>query len=183
MDQSRKVHIRDLIDRLARINAADEWSGEINPTQWTALSYLTKANRFSRSPSQVAEFMAVTRGTVSQTLKALSRKGLVDEVRSQTDKRWISYEVTPTGHAALERTTTMGDALSRMKDHQIGTLAKGLEQLARNALKARGKRAFGICKSCKYHQSRPNGGYCALLLEELSEPEVEQLCYEHVEAA
>ena len=94
MENKNQHRIRDLIERIARLNSADEWTDDLNPTQWSALSYLSQANQFSRSPSQVAEFMAATRGTVSQTLKALARKELIIEIRSQIDRRWISYDVT-----------------------------------------------------------------------------------------
>ena len=38
MNEDHIIRIRSLIDRLARINAADEWADDINPSQWTALS-------------------------------------------------------------------------------------------------------------------------------------------------
>jgi len=77
MEPASRHHIRELIERLARVSAADEWADDLNPTQKAALAYLARANQYSRSPSQVAEFLAATRGTVSQTLKALARKGLI----------------------------------------------------------------------------------------------------------
>ncbi|MFC6657468.1 MarR family transcriptional regulator [Roseibium salinum] len=89
--------VRDLIDRLSRLIAAEEWNGPLNPSQFAALSYLARANRFSRAPSHVADYLATTRGTASQTLKALARKGLIAETRSQEDKRSIRYDVTDHG--------------------------------------------------------------------------------------
>jgi len=62
--------IDDLVERLARISAADNWAEALNPPQRAALSYLSRANRVLRCPSH----MAVTRGTASQTLKSLERK-------------------------------------------------------------------------------------------------------------
>ncbi len=183
MKQRPRRHILDLIERIARINAADEWSGGLNPTQWTALSYLARANRFSRAPSQVTEFMAATRGTVSQTLKALARKGLIEEIRSETDRRWISYVVTEAGAATLDRSTLAEDALKGLDPSQVDPLADGLEAFLRGALKARGGRPFGLCKTCRHHKSRRTGGYCTLLDEDLAPEETRQICYEHEDAA
>jgi DNA-binding MarR family transcriptional regulator len=179
-DQTR---IRDLIDRIARLSAADEWSDDINPTQWVALSYLARANRFSRAPSQVAEFMAATRGTVSQTLKALARKGLISEIRSDVDKRWISYSVTAEGTAVLKRKTIIDEAASGLDDGTARHLADALEALVRQALVKRGKRAFGICASCRHHKSQEVGGFCSLLEERLTPADGEKICHEHEEAA
>jgi len=67
----------------------------------SALSYLARANRFSRAPSQVATYLSATRGTISQTLKALARKELIAEHRSQVDKRSISYGITTKGMTTL----------------------------------------------------------------------------------
>ncbi len=183
MTDDDQTRVRDLIDRIARLSAADEWSDDINPTQWVALSYLAKANRFSRAPSQVAEFMAATRGTVSQTLKALARKGLISEVRSAVDKRWISYSVTEDGIAVLNRKTVIDEAASGLDDRTVSRLADGLEALVRQALTSRGKRAFGICVSCRHHKKQESGGYCMLLDEQLTQSDGTRICHEHEEAA
>ena len=183
MNHDDQTRIRDLIDRIARLSAADEWSDDINPTQWVALSYLARANRFSRAPSQVAEFMAATRGTVSQTLKALARKGLISEIRSALDKRWISYSITDEGTAVLNRKTIIDEAASDLDDRIVGHLADGLEALLRQALAARGKRAFGICASCRHYKMQAAGGYCMLLQEQLTQTDSAKICHEHEEAA
>jgi DNA-binding MarR family transcriptional regulator len=93
-DRDHTRFISDLIDRLGRLNAAEEWNGPLNPSQFAALSYLARANRFSRAPSHVADYLATTRGTASQTLKALARKELIAESRLEEDKRSIRYDVT-----------------------------------------------------------------------------------------
>ena len=183
MNKTSHRHILDLIERIARLSTADEWSDGLNPSQWAALSYLAKANRFSRAPSQVTEFMAATRGTVSQTLKALARKGLIEELRSETDRRWISYRVTEAGEAALARATHSEEAVGSIDRALIDPLAGGLEALLRAALKSRGRRAFGLCKTCRHHKAKRAGGFCMLLNQDLEPQEADQICYEHEDAA
>ena len=181
MSDLNNKRIRELIDRLSRIMAADEWSEDINPSQWTALSYLANANRFSRSPSQVAEYMSATRGTVSQTLKALARKGLIEEIRSKADKRSISYSVTKKGKELMEQRKEMEDANIVTDDIDSEILAENLETLARNTLRKRGQRPFGICGTCKYNQNSADGRHCQLLGEKLLPYQTNQICHEHVE--
>lgn len=183
MSQKHKNEIRDLMERIGRITAADEWAGDLNPSQMAALSYLAKANRFSRSPSQVSEFLSATRGTVSQTLKALARKGLIREIRSETDKRSISYDVTRNGREALVPMTVMDQALDRLDEQVLHELATSLRALIRAALAARGKRSFGVCRECRHHKTRGAAGYCSLLNEPLAADELEQICHEHQAAA
>ena len=171
--------VRETIDRLGRILASDEWIDEINPTQWTALSYLARANRFSRSPSQVAEYMESTRGTVSQTLKSLAKKGLIVESRSQKDKRSISYSPTEKGLSVLQRNNSIDDAVSSIGSEERSELLAKLEEIIRLTLKQRGGRPFGVCQSCKHHQVKAGAHFCSLLNEPLSVSEASQICHEH----
>jgi len=181
MENTDKRRVRELIDRLGRIIAADEWGEDINPTQWTALSYLAEANRFSRSPSQVAEFMSATRGTVSQTLKALARKGLIEEVRSETDKRSISYTITAKGRDLIQKRLESEDLSHSADDRDLSELADRLEAFARDILRQRGLRPFGICETCTHNARTQDGWYCTLLREPLDGQEIKQLCHEHAE--
>lgn len=176
---STRDTVREMLDRIARITASGDWAGDINPTQRAALSYLNNANRFSRSPSQVADYLSATRGTVSQTLKALARKGLVQEVRSAFDKRTISYDVTEAGHAALNVKTTIDNALGQLSETSLNSLSDQLSEVIRQALLARGGRSFGICRTCRHHRADTAGAFCLLLNEPLLPAETDQICHEH----
>ena len=59
-----------LIERLGRLLQTEEQETGLNPAQWQALRFLGRANRFSRTPATVADYLGSTRGTVSQTLIA-----------------------------------------------------------------------------------------------------------------
>ena len=183
MTDNNNARIRELIARISRIMAAEEWKDEINPSQWAALSYLAEANRFSRAPSQVAEYMSATRGTVSQTLKTLARKGFIEEVRSDTDKRSISYSVTKKGKKLVEQRHELEDTFHLSDEALTNALAEGLEALVRNALKKRGQRPFGVCKTCDHNRKSKDGWFCDLLQEPLKLNEIKQLCHEHTESA
>lgn len=183
MKQTNARHIRDLLERIVRINAAGEWSDDLSPTQLSVLSYLVQANRFSRAPSQVAEFMATTRGTISQTLKVLARKGLIEKIPSQTDRRWASYQVTNVGLQALANAGGLEDVLNGLDCQTSDALTTGLETLIRHALAARGYRPFGICKACRHFKQKKSGGFCSLLREELSSQDANQICHEYNEVA
>ena len=65
------------LERLTRLMRAGEHEGGLNPAQWEALRYLSRANRFSNSPIALTRFLGSTKGTISQTIKALERKGFI----------------------------------------------------------------------------------------------------------
>ena len=167
-----------MIDRLARLAASGEWSSDLNPAQAAALRYLAHANRFSRSPSMVAEYLGTTRGTASQTLKALQRKGFVTEGSGTGDKRSISYDVTGAGQAIL---AALGGGIEAdALDPQLQRrLAKALEALLTSEVQRRGGRSFGLCSTCQHHQRNKSGAFCQLLNVLLEPVEAEQICHEH----
>jgi DNA-binding MarR family transcriptional regulator len=88
----------------------------LNAAQRGALAYLARANQFSRAPSNVADYLCTTRGTASQTLKALERKGFVVKVVSPADKRSIAYDITEKGQLALETPSALDAALATLPD-------------------------------------------------------------------
>jgi DNA-binding MarR family transcriptional regulator len=177
------LSLRMLIDRLSRLSLADDWSGGLNPTQRAALGYLAQANRFSCAPSHVAAYLGATRGTVSQTLHALERKGLVAVTPSATDRRTISYGVTPAGHADLARARAMDAAIATLQPDESQALHDGLLRVLRAMLAQNGGRSFGMCHTCAHHRATAAGRFCALLKVALSAPEADALCHEHVAVA
>ena len=179
MESRDPTEIRALLDRVLRISAAEDWTEDISPSQRTVLSYLSRANRFSRAPSQVTDYLGATRGTVSQTLKTLARKGLVSEQRSEKDKRSISYKISAAGLTALKRHTTIDSALSELPDRSASALTESLHDVMKHILRARGGRSFGVCETCHHHRNGRGGAYCALLDEKLSTGEILEICHEH----
>lgn len=169
---------RALLDRLSRLSLTESWEADLHPVQRAALAYLAQANRFSRAPSQVAEYLGATRGTISQTLLALERKGLVAAAR-QTDRRSLSYAVTATGAAALARQEALDSALAALPQDRRAALAETLRTLLASVLAARGGRGFGLCHSCAHHGARDGSGWCNLLQVPLASLETQQICAEH----
>lgn len=179
MKTSTHEEILNLVDRLARVSTSEHWVGDINPAQLAALSYLAMANRYSRAPSQIAEYLSAMRGTVSVTLKALARKNLVEETKSKTDKRRTSYSITEKGLASLEISTSLDTALGIMDENELSQLSGALKTLLKNVLRVRGGRSFGICTTCQHHRNEPDGAYCTLLNVDLKASQTKQICFEH----
>ena len=67
-------HIINLIERLGRFARSAQHCAGMKPAQWEALRFVSRANRYSRTPGALADFLSSTRGTVSQTPIALEKK-------------------------------------------------------------------------------------------------------------
>lgn len=167
--------IAELLDRIARLHGARRRSAALPEAQVAALDYLSRANRFSRTPSAVADYLAATRGTVSQTLITLARKGLVSEEPAPGDRRSRVYSLTPEGRAEIGAQAPGPDWGEAGRQALLTGLRTALTAMIRDA----GGRSFGLCRSCKHHRPREGGAFCALLCVPLDPAEADQICAEH----
>lgn len=162
---------------------ADSHAGELYPAQWEALRYLARANRFSRNPAALADYLGATRGTVSQTVIALEAKGLVEKRTDPRDRRSVVLALTEAGAAALRHDAAIALAADIDAAGGAEALAAGLDAVVRAALARRAGRAFGVCRACRHFRADVRGGeaphHCALLDEPLSDTDSAAMCAEH----
>lgn len=175
-----------LIDRLDRLARGGEAAGELNPAQWEALRFVARANRFSRTPAALAEYLGSTRGTVSQTLIALEQKGHVTREPSSRDRRSVVLELTDTGARALRRDPILALAsdLEGAAPGQLEAVVEVLRRTLHAIITRNGGRAFGACYTCRHFKKDGGSGrstlhHCALLDEPLSEADSRAICVEH----
>lgn len=176
MDEQERI--REIINRIARLDAGESWGGDLNPSQRAVLDYLSRANRFSRSPSNIAEYLGTTRGTISQTLKSLGKKGFVTETRSDTDKRSIVFDLTTKGRDVLRSHGKLVSGILDLAANDQRILSEALSNLLSKVLVQNQGRPFGICRTCKHFDPAPKGGFCALLSETLTERDAGEICHE-----
>lgn len=172
-----------LIERLGRLLRAGDHATGLNPAQAEALRYLSRANRFSRTPAALADYLGSTRGTVSQTLLSLEGKGLIERKANARDGRSVLLAITKSGLRylgvdpvrALARTIDATGADARLADD--------LEASLRAAIAERGGRAFSACHTCRHFRRDQRSGafphHCVLLDEKLSAADAVAICVEH----
>lgn len=179
------LRILDLAERLgnlaqARLKAAGAGHG-LQPVHLRILLYLTAANRYSNTPQAVADYLGLTRGTVSQSLILLEAKGLIGRGADARDRRVVRLALTPMGQALVEPAQREGAERWRAA---AGVLPEGLldgltEMLQRLQL-LEGRRSFGVCRTCRHHLIEGSGRWrCGLTGEPLSGGDRECICREH----
>lgn len=180
---SSALRAAHLVERLGRLLRAGDHATGLNPAQCEALRYLSRANRFSRSPAALAEYLGSTRGTVSQTLLALEAKGLIEKKTNARDARSVTVSLTRSGSATLARDPVFELAFAIDQTGAAPALAEGLETALRASLAERGGRAFGACSTCRHFRQGVRPGatphHCALLDEPLSDADSSLICVEH----
>lgn len=179
-----------LIDRLERLARAGEQIGDLNPAQWEALRYLSRANRFSRTPAALADYLASTRGTVSRTLASLEAKGYVTRAASVRDGRSVEFVLSANGERTLKQDPLLALArdIEQVSGADVVVVRDALRQMLHNAIARNRGRAFGVCRTCRHFRAnmRPSARtphHCALLDEPLSEGDSRAICAEQEMAA
>ena len=175
-----------LMDRLSRAIRRAQYAGGLNPAQWEALRFLNRANRISRTPGALAQFLNTTRGTASQTLIALAAKGYVHKVPCPTDRRVTFLDLTPKGKAQLEF-----DPLKRINELTASlpvglepALVEGLNRLLGRLNTEEGCKQFGVCPTCCHLEvdvdrvaDAPHR--CGLTGEPLCQDDITRICVSH----
>ena len=179
-DPAVASEIAETLDRLGRAAHALQFVQGLNPAQWEALRFLGRANRYSRSPSCLAEYLGTTKGTTSQTLRALETKGYVTRCRDCNDRRGVSLELTAEGRALLTQDPLQDieRAVAALPGDCATQLAKGLTRVLANIRGRCGQGEFGVCARCNHlvPLGASGGAQCGLTSEALSKEEGGQLC-------
>lgn len=175
--------IAELVNRLGRTVHCLQFSHGLNPAQWETLRYMCRANRYSRTPSALAAFLGTTKGTASQTIKALESKGYLARRSEPSDRRICRIEVTPSGRHLLENDpiheierAVAGSGLD------LGSTLLGLDCLLQGLHSSCGRRAFGTCERCHHlsvkDEGTPTEGAqcCGLTGDCLDESDKKHIC-------
>ncbi|WP_426615762.1 MarR family transcriptional regulator [Bradyrhizobium sp. McL0616] len=97
---------RQTVDLLIQAAKAGCFEGDhkgLSAREWAALRFVRRANRFSRTPSALADFIGTSRATASQIVKALEAKAYVHRKTSFEDKRSVELRVTAQGEKCLNQ--------------------------------------------------------------------------------
>lgn len=154
----------------------------LQPVQLEALRYLAICNRYSDTPQAVTDYLGSTKGTVSQTLNVLVKKGLIFKKPDKDDKRVVRLEITAAGRRILSETRPapyLHKASALLPEAQLNVLNDSLEVLLRAIQQANELKTFGPCRSCRFNRHHEDGYFCALTGETLGKHETALICREH----
>jgi len=177
------------LERLARVIRAREHEDGLNPAQREALRYLARANRFSSTPGALTRYLGATKGTISQTVMALERKGLIAKAARDARKQ-VRLSLTEKGRETLARDPWIEfeAAAEELGGKTRRRMQRGLEELLAREVKRADLDSFGICASCRFFREKgrdgdANGPHLCMLFEDtLSNDDTDRICVEHAKA-
>jgi DNA-binding MarR family transcriptional regulator len=180
------THSTVVLERLSRLMRAAEHDGDLNPAQWEALRYLARANRFSNSPAALTRYLGATKGTISQTVIALERKGYIVKAERPGEKRSIVLTLTAKGEEKLRQDpwARLSVDIDELGSKTRRRLAAGLDELLTAQVKQRSFRSFGFCQTCRFFRDNDKTATaepyrCILFDVPLSAAESDHICVEH----
>jgi len=174
------------LERLARVVRAREHEDGLNPAQREALRYLARANRFSNTPGALTRYLGATKGTISQTVMALERKGFITKAERNARKA-VHLTLTEKGHDVLSRDpwSDLAAAAEELGGKTRRRMQRGLEELLEHELKRSGLASFGLCGSCRFFRENGRDGdargphLCMLFEDALSAEDASRICIAH----
>ncbi len=159
----------------------------LQPVQLEALRYLSICNRYSDTPMGVTEYLGQTKGTVSQTLKVLEKKGFLSKHTDKNDKRITHLKVSRAGERILAKsipTPLFAQACEHLDTESKTRIIAALKELLQTVQHSNGMKSFGACHACRYNQKNDHGRYfCELTQETLSQSDVQLICREYKDVA
>lgn len=187
------VRLREGFDRISVVLRAEQWSsaGEVglNPSQAQVLGLLATRPAGLR-PKEIAAHLAVSAASITDTLGALSRKGLVHREPDPSDARATIIRATPDG-------VRLGSSVSRSSPHIASALTKLAPTAQEELLVAqitllRQLQLVGaipvqrMCVSCRYFRPNAHPGeavshHCAFVDAPIGSRDLRLDCGEHEE--
>ena len=154
----------------------------LQPVQIEVLHYLASCNRFSDNLMAVVDYLGQTKGTISQTVKVLEQKGLVEKIQDDIDKRASHLVITQAGREFIDEKLIDAHfdfAFEQLSKDQQALLSSALSSFTRSLMQSSGLNTFGVCQTCKFHDQHQGQYYCNLLQTPLYESDIDKVCKEH----
>ncbi len=182
----KNLLIYDLVESMSALIRSEERrrcsSLGLQLVHLQVLHYLSRCNRYSDVPAALSNYLGVTRGTISQTLLLLEKKGFIKKFADLKDKRVVHLQLLDAGRKALElaRPSDLFDeAENILKQQQLKLDENAFVQALTALQKANQSQTFGLCKTCKHFRTLEDGFRCGLTQENLSAQDGEKICQEH----
>ena len=180
------IRLFDLLERFSHLLRAElrgtRAPGNLQPIHWSALYYLHICNPYSNTPQGVTEYLGLTKGTVSQTLKVLEQQGFIEKHPDPKDRRSVHLMLTDAGKEVVNGQIPppiLREGVEGLNETQLQQTVAGLTALLRTIQEQHHFKTFDLCKSCRFNTKQTKGYLCGLTNEPLQDDETELICREH----
>lgn len=181
-----KVTVFDVIERMSALIRSEERKKctefGLQSVHLQVLDYLSRCNKYSDTPAALTNYLGMTRGTVSQTLLLLEKKGYIKKTTDTVDRRVVHLSLLPEGKAILAKARPcelFNQASGLLQANELPRYDETLVTVLTALQKSNKSHSFGLCRTCKFFTRFPDGFLCGLTKEPLSEEDSKKICQEH----
>lgn len=176
-----------LIERISNLLRSEERKKYaaigLQPVHVQVLDYLATCNRFSDTPASVADYLGLTKGTVSQSLQVLERKGYIEKCQDKLDGRVVHLALSAAGNELLNDVKPLDifeQAQEAVSSKKFTSIEASLSAMLAELQKANNAKSFGVCHSCVNFVRLQENYLCNLTQLQLSQFDAKKICREHV---
>ena len=148
------------------------------PIHLNVLNYLSTCNKYSNNPAALTRYLGNTKGTTSQSINVLEKKGYLVKEKVKDDKRVVKLHLTDTAHELLTQ-LSFDDSENFFNNKSIEVAESVLTNILKSLQLSNQNRTFGVCKTCDFFTDEGDGFRCGLTHEKLLDFEIDQICQEH----
>ncbi len=178
-----------LIERISTLLRAEERKKYaaigLQPVHAQVLEYLFRCNAHSNTPAALAEYLGLTKGTTSQSIQVLERKGYIAKGHDTEDGRVVRLSLSKTGLQLLtdlQPADVFVRAEQAVSSKAFASIGEALLATLVALQKANNARSFGVCNTCVNFIEVDNHYQCAATQMPLTRVAAEKICREHVSA-
>lgn len=181
--------LRDGLDRLASLQRLEQWRASgaqgLNPTQ---LAILRRLDGSGLRVQAIARALGLSQPTVTDSLAALERKGLIARQSDPQDGRASLLHLTGTGRAALQTArgemTLIDRALAALSPQEQTALLTITIKMIRTLLDDGQMPVQRMCVTCRYFRPHRSEGtstphYCEFVKAPFGANELRLDCGDH----
>lgn len=156
----------------------------LSPIQMQILMFIHFHHEQLCTVSYLAREFDITKATISDAVKALIQKGLVEKTVDGTDSRSYYIKPTPAGAKEIKGMESFGapvlQSLENISDAEKNDLLHSLLQVIRHLNKAGVISVQRSCHNCQFYENRTGGHYCNLLKADLANADIRLDCPDFV---
>lgn len=154
----------------------------LQPVHAQIMEFLSKCNRHSDTPASVGEYLGLTKGTMSQSLQVLERKGYIAKTTDADDGRVVHLSLLEAGLQLLEEIQPLDvffQAEQLVAKQNFSTLDEALNATLKALQTANNSKSFGLCHTCTHFSEINNHFHCQLTNLPLTQSDSIKICREH----
>ncbi|MCQ8104485.1 MarR family winged helix-turn-helix transcriptional regulator [Methylomonas sp. SURF-2] len=176
-----------LIERISSLLRSEERKKYaaigLQPVHGQVLEYLAKCNRYSNTHASVAEYLGLTKGTVSQSIQILERKRYLQKTTDSLDGRVVHLSLTEAGMALVDELKPLDifkQAEREVSHQEFDSIGNALQTTLSVLQKVNQSKSFGMCRSCEHFRVVAHHYQCGMTDEALERDDTDKICRDHI---